>query len=88
MGKDKFENEELIRHGFLEDIWYDKNSHFYDESLNLLKNRFHVDDLSSAHVYLRLPMGQSTLDDISDTLLEECAQLVKVETLEPYIIEF
>lgn len=22
MGKDKFENEDLIRHGFLEDIWY------------------------------------------------------------------
>jgi hypothetical protein len=22
MGKDKFENEDLIRYGFLEDIWY------------------------------------------------------------------
>ncbi|KAF1789322.1 protein of unknown function DUF814 [Phytophthora cactorum] len=38
MGKDKFENEDLIRYGFMEDIW------------------FHVDDLSSAHVYLRLPL--------------------------------
>jgi hypothetical protein len=37
MGKDKYENEELIRWGWPEDIW------------------FHVDDLSSAHVYLRQP---------------------------------
>ncbi len=39
MGKDKFENEKLIEHGWPEDVW------------------FHVDDLSSAHVYLRLPRG-------------------------------
>uniref|UniRef100_K3WKA0 NFACT RNA-binding domain-containing protein n=1 Tax=Globisporangium ultimum (strain ATCC 200006 / CBS 805.95 / DAOM BR144) TaxID=431595 RepID=K3WKA0_GLOUD len=64
MGKDKFENEDLIRYGFLEDIW------------------FHVDDLSSAHVYLRLPMGKSALDDISETCLEECAQLVKENSIE------
>lgn len=36
MGKDKFENEELIKHGWPEDIW------------------FHVDGLSSAHVYARV----------------------------------
>ncbi|EGR31345.1 coiled-coil domain protein [Ichthyophthirius multifiliis] len=36
MGKDKYENEDLIKYGWDEDIW------------------FHVDDLSSAHVYLRL----------------------------------
>ncbi|KAF1330145.1 Coiled-coil domain-containing protein 25, variant 2, partial [Globisporangium splendens] len=70
MGKDKFENEDLIRYGFLEDIW------------------FHVDDLSSAHVYLRLPMvdpcgcGKSALGDISETCLEECAQLVKENSIE------
>lgn len=40
MGKDKFENEELIKYGWDEDIW------------------FHVDDLSSAHVYLRLKSGE------------------------------
>ena len=33
MGKDKYENEDLIKWGWQEDIW------------------FHVDDLSSAHVY-------------------------------------
>lgn len=37
MGRDKFENEELIKFGWREDIW------------------FHVDGLSSAHVYIRPP---------------------------------
>jgi hypothetical protein len=36
MGKDKFENEDLIKYGWPEDIW------------------FHVDNLSSAHVYVRM----------------------------------
>ena len=40
MGADKFENEDLIRYGIPEDLW------------------FHVDDLSSAHVYLRLRKDQ------------------------------
>ena len=35
MGEDKYVNEDLIKYGLPEDIW------------------FHVDDLSSAHVYLR-----------------------------------
>ncbi|KAJ6382859.1 hypothetical protein OIU77_031309 [Salix suchowensis] len=47
MGLDKHENEELIKYGFLEDIW------------------FHVDKMSSAHVYLRMRKGQ-TIDDISE----------------------
>jgi predicted ribosome quality control (RQC) complex YloA/Tae2 family protein len=34
LGKDKYENEELIAHGWPEDIW------------------FHVDGLSSAHVFV------------------------------------
>jgi hypothetical protein len=37
VGKDKFENEDLIKYGWPEDIW------------------FHVDNLSSPHVYVRLP---------------------------------
>lgn len=40
MGKDKHENEDLIRYGFPEDVW------------------FHVDNLSSAHVYLRMNRGE------------------------------
>lgn len=45
MGRDKFENEDLIKYGFPEDVW------------------FHVENLSSAHVYLRLPKGM-TVDTI------------------------
>jgi len=63
MGKDKFENEDLIAYGYPEDIW------------------FHVDKLSSAHVYIRLPEGQ-TIEDIAEALLEDCAQLVKQNSIE------
>ncbi|KAJ7518722.1 hypothetical protein O6H91_20G005000 [Diphasiastrum complanatum] len=63
MGLDKHENEELIKYGFPEDIW------------------FHVDKLSSAHVYLRLHKGQ-TIDSITTELLEDCAQLVKANSIQ------
>ncbi|KAE8721725.1 Coiled-coil domain-containing protein 25 [Hibiscus syriacus] len=63
MGLDKYENEELIKYGFIEDIW------------------FHVDKMSSAHVYLRLQKGQ-TIDDIGEGLLEDCAQLVKANSIQ------
>uniref|UniRef100_A0A0C9RXH5 TSA: Wollemia nobilis Ref_Wollemi_Transcript_5834_1332 transcribed RNA sequence n=1 Tax=Wollemia nobilis TaxID=56998 RepID=A0A0C9RXH5_9CONI len=63
MGLDKHENEELIKYGFPEDVW------------------FHVDKLSSAHVYLRMHKGQ-TIDDITEPLLEDCAQLVKANSIQ------
>jgi hypothetical protein len=63
MGLDKYENEELIKFGFPEDVW------------------FHVDKMSSAHVYLRLQKGQ-TIDDISEGVLEDCAQLVKANSIQ------
>ncbi|CAN6456472.1 unnamed protein product [Victoria cruziana] len=63
MGLDKYENEELIKYGFPEDIW------------------FHVDKMSSAHVYLRLHKGQ-TIDDINEGVLEDCAQLVKANSIQ------
>jgi len=62
MGKDKFENEELIKYGTPEDCW------------------FHVDDLSSAHVYLRLKPGM-TLDDISEDCIMDCCSLVKANSI-------
>mmetsp|Transcript_15627 Transcript_15627/g.21916 ORF Transcript_15627/g.21916 Transcript_15627/m.21916 type:complete len:212 (-) Transcript_15627:152-787(-) len=62
MGRDKFENELLIKYGWKKDVW------------------FHVDDLSSAHVYLRLPKGVK-LDTIPEAILEECAQLVKANSI-------
>lgn len=37
--------------------------------------------MSSAHVYVRLHKGQ-TIDDISDGLLEDCAQLVKANSIQ------
>ncbi|KAI9078764.1 hypothetical protein K1719_039222 [Acacia pycnantha] len=42
---------------------------------------FHVDKMSSAHVYLRLHKGQ-TIDDISKGVLEDCAQLVKANSIQ------
>ncbi|KAL2544788.1 hypothetical protein Fot_14021 [Forsythia ovata] len=63
MGIDKYENEELIKYGFPEYIW------------------FHVDKMSSAHVYLRLPKGQ-TIDNVPEGVLEDCAQLVKANSIQ------
>ncbi|KAG2615679.1 hypothetical protein PVAP13_3NG043900 [Panicum virgatum] len=44
---------------------------------------FHVDKMSSAHVYVRLNKGQ-TMDDMSEGLLEDCAQLVKANSIQVY----
>ncbi|KIW44538.1 uncharacterized protein PV06_02998 [Exophiala oligosperma] len=61
VGKDKVENEDLIKFGWEED--------------------FHVDNLSSAHVYLRLKAGDSWTS-IPQELLEDCAQLTKANSIE------
>ncbi|KAH8678084.1 hypothetical protein BX600DRAFT_507059 [Xylariales sp. PMI_506] len=61
VGKDKFENEELIKYGWEED--------------------FHVDKLSSAHIYLRLPEGE-TWESISPDLLTDLGQLTKANSIE------
>lgn len=42
---------------------------------------FHVDDLSSAHVYLRMKPGM-TLDDLPEELLLDCASLVKANSIQ------
>jgi hypothetical protein len=42
---------------------------------------FHVDDMSSAHVYLRMPEG-ITVETIPDAVLQECAQLVKANSIQ------
>ena len=62
MGRDKYENEELIRYGWPEDLW------------------FHVDKLSSAHVYLRLPPGDA-IGDVPMEIVIECAQLCKLNSI-------
>ena len=43
---------------------------------------FHVDKLSSAHVYLRLPESITSWEAIPDALLVDCAQLVKANSIE------
>ncbi|BDD55014.1 hypothetical protein MAP00_000571 [Monascus purpureus] len=43
--------------------------------------QFHVDNLSSAHVYLRLRDGE-TWENIPQKLLEDCAQLTKANSIE------
>lgn len=62
MGADKHENEDLIKWGWPEDVW------------------FHVDKVSSAHVYLRLAPGQ-TIDDIPNLVLDDACQLVKANSI-------
>jgi hypothetical protein len=62
MGKDKYENEALIKYGLPEDVW------------------FHVDDLSSAHVYLRMKPGMA-MDDVNEDLLLQCSSLVKANSI-------
>lgn len=42
---------------------------------------FHVDKLSSAHVYLRMPESMSW-ESIPESLLIDCAQLVKANSIE------
>jgi len=81
MGKDKHENEDLIKHGWPEDVW------------------LHVDNLSSAHVYIRLPARADLpassssassspssdalrWDALPEALLAECGQLVKANSIE------
>lgn len=46
---------------------------------------FHVDDLSSAHVYLRLPRGE-TFESVPEEVVEECASLVKHNSIKVNII--
>ncbi|OQE14297.1 hypothetical protein PENFLA_c039G03386 [Penicillium flavigenum] len=74
VGKDKFENEDLIKYGLDNDVC----ANYPNTSIHL---QFHVDNLSSAHVYVRLREGE-TWDNIAQPLLEDCAQLTKANSIE------
>jgi len=63
VGKDKFENEDLIKYGWDEDVW------------------FHVDKLSSAHIYLRMKEGEQW-DNLPEDLVMDLAQLTKANSIE------
>jgi predicted ribosome quality control (RQC) complex YloA/Tae2 family protein len=56
-------DEELIKHGWDEDVW------------------FHADNLSSAHIYVRLPEGEDW-EKMNKGLLTDCAQLTKANSIE------
>ena len=88
MGKDKVESTSrdldfklltLMNH------FTDHTAHNVDE--DLIKYAwpqdvwFHVDKLSTAHVYLRMPEGM-TWEAIPEALLVDCAQLVKANSIE------
>ena len=64
MGKDKFENEELIKYAFPHDVWY---------NILLLYFRFHVDNFSSAHVYLRMKKHITSYEEMPEKAIIECA---------------
>ena len=64
MGKDKHENEFLIKYAQHHDIW------------------FHVDNLSSAHVYLRTKEPITSYEQIKPETIQECAQLTKANSIE------
>ena len=67
MGKDKFENEHLLKHSHPKNIW------------------FHVDNYSSAHLYLQLSNEDQlvTFDTliINDSVLKQLAQLTKTNSI-------
>merc|ERR1712194_965140 len=66
---DKFENEELLKYSFPEDIW------------------FHVDALSSAHVYLRLPLGSCDMAGVKDKAAAKKILMDAIESVPADIIQ-
>lgn len=78
MGKDKYES--IVQ--FFSAIF---NSSFLDEDMIKYGYEndiwFHVDSLSSAHVYLRL-QGDWTFDNIPQADVVDCCQLVKANSIE------
>eukprot|EP00770_Monocercomonoides_exilis_P008684 MONOS_8641.1-p1 / transcript=MONOS_8641.1 / gene=MONOS_8641 / organism=Monocercomonoides_exilis_PA203 / gene_product=Coiledcoil domain containing protein / transcript_product=Coiledcoil domain containing protein / location=Mono_scaffold00330:61987-62897(-) / protein_length=203 / sequence_SO=supercontig / SO=protein_coding / is_pseudo=false len=70
MGRDKYENEELLKYGFPEDIWFHVDS--YSSAHVYLR---HLPDPRGFPVEVELEM-------IPEDVLEECLQLVKANSIE------
>ncbi|KAI1438616.1 coiled-coil domain-containing protein 25 [Xylaria sp. CBS 124048] len=87
VGKDKFENEELIKHGWEEDVCMNMGDFWLSHTSKGPSNshssaqQFHVDKLSSAHIYLRLQEGDSW-ESIPKDLLTDLGQLTKANSIE------
>jgi hypothetical protein len=83
MGRDKVESEVPLPHRVLP---FSEHPATSDE--DLIKYAwprdvwFHVDKLSSAHVYLRLPDFVPSWENIPQSLIQDCSQLVKANSIE------
>lgn len=64
-GKDKFENDMLIKYGYkeLNYVW------------------FHADKFSSGHIYLQLGPNEKSIDDVPEEVLNDCLQLCKASSI-------
>lgn len=79
MGKDKYEsNFCLFVCVFIDFLNSDEDILKYGHENDIW---FHVDSLSSAHVYLRL-QGDWTFDNIPQAVLTDCCQIVKANSIE------
>lgn len=65
-GKDKYENDMLIKYGYRDLNYY----------------WFHADKYSSGHVYLKLLPGEKSLDDVPREVILDCLQLCKSESIQ------
>ncbi|KAM3162761.1 Protein JLP2 [Lachancea thermotolerans] len=66
VGKDKFENDLLIKYGY-------KDLNYY---------WFHADKYSSGHVYLKLFDGECDLRDVPKEVVRDCLQLCKSKSIQ------
>ena len=79
MGKDKYESKFcLFVCVFIDFLNSDEDILKYGHENDIW---FHVDSLSSAHVYLRL-QGDWTFDNIPQAVLTDCCQIVKANSIE------
>ncbi|BAP71577.1 protein JLP2 [Kluyveromyces marxianus] len=65
-GKDKFENDLLIKYGYRELQYY----------------WFHADKYSSGHIYLQLRPDEKSLQDVPREVISDCLQLCKSESIQ------
>ena len=57
------------------------------ELTSFVDSQFHVDNLSSAHIYLRMTPDQKW-NQLPPALLEDCAQLTKANSIEGINLKF